>query len=75
MLAIEKIERVTNLVVCVNNDGYEVDLELYEPYEVVPDDSLEPDDIRVIDETGDSYIYPANFFVTVEDLERQRFAF
>ena len=52
MLAIEKIERVANLVVCVKNDGYEIDLELHEPYEVVPDDTLEPDDMRVIDETA-----------------------
>lgn len=53
---------VTNLAVCVENEGYELDLRPGLVYEVVPDESIEPDDVRVIDETGEDYIYPARFF-------------
>ena len=51
------------LVICARNEGYELDLKPLRAYEVVPDDSLEPDDIRVIDETGEDYIYPATYFL------------
>src|SRR5215210_2156673 len=54
--------RTSGFVVCVNNEGYEIDLLLTKRYEVVPDESLEPEDIRVIDESGEDYIYPASFF-------------
>ncbi|MGI8910182.1 MAG: hypothetical protein ACR2JR_06465 [Rubrobacteraceae bacterium] len=73
MRAVEKLERTANLVICVSNDGYELDLELWQVYEMVPDNNLEPDDLRVIDETGEDYIYPASYFVTIENLERDRF--
>ncbi len=54
----------SSLVICVRNEGYELDLEPLQVYEVVPDESLEPDDIRVIDETGEDYIYPAGYFAS-----------
>ena len=54
--------RPSGFVVCVNNEGYEIDLLLTKRYEVVPDENLEPEDIRVIDESGEDYIYPASFF-------------
>ncbi|CAN5546133.1 MAG: hypothetical protein H0U91_14140 [Rubrobacter sp.] len=73
MKALELDNRTTELVVCVNNDGYEIDLERLGIYEVVPDNSLEPDDIRVVDETGEDYIYPASLFVSAQDIERGRF--
>lgn len=59
--------RATNLIICVSNEGYELDLELGQVYERVPDESLEADDLRVIDETGEDYIYPANYFLTSDD--------
>lgn len=49
-------------VVCINNSEYPLCLELGKAYIVVPDDSLEPEDIRVIDESGEDYIYPASYF-------------
>lgn len=72
MRALERISSATNLVVCVNNEGYELDLKPWEVYEVVPDESLEADDLRVIDETGEDYIYPANYFVSVGEIEHSR---
>ncbi len=60
---------MAHVVVCVRNEGYELDLKPLETYEVVPDESLEPDDIRVIDETGEDYIYPADYFVSPDEIE------
>lgn len=36
-------------------------------YRVLPDEEAEPDgDLRVIDESGEDYLYPAEYFVLVE---------
>jgi hypothetical protein len=73
MRALEIDNRTAELVVCVDNDGYEIDLERFGVYEVVPDDSLEPGDIRVIDESGESYIYPAELFDSAEKIDNSHF--
>jgi hypothetical protein len=49
--------------ICVNNHGYEVSLEMRKLYEVVADTEAEKlGQIRVIDESGDDYLYPAALF-------------
>jgi hypothetical protein len=56
----------TKFVVCVKNDDCE-DLELRKIYEVLPDEKAAADDyIRVIDESGEDYLYPAIYFYPVE---------
>ena len=75
MITLEEISSATDLVVCVRNDGYELDLKPLGLYRTVPDDSLEPGDIRVIDETGEDYIYPAGYFEFVTDIDRTRHRF
>jgi hypothetical protein len=72
MRALEMSSSATDLVICVRNDGYELDLKPWRAYKVVPDQSLEPDDIRVIDETGEDYIYPADYFVSASEIEHSR---
>lgn len=53
-------------VICIKNDDCE-DLELRKFYEVLPDAKAAEDDyIRVIDESGEDYLYPANYFCPVE---------
>lgn len=53
-------------VICVRNSGAE-DLELRKLYQVVPDEDAARDGyLRVIDESGEDYLYPAEFFVAVE---------
>ena len=53
-------------VICIKNEGYEASLERRKIYRIKPDKSAaEQDLIRVIDESGQSYLYPANFFVAV----------
>ena len=53
--------------VCINNDDYEASLELHKIYRVLPDEDAAADgDIRVVDESGEDYLYPADWFVFIE---------
>jgi hypothetical protein len=63
-------------VICVKNDGYDASLEQRKVYQVVPDDGAESRSlIRVTDESGEDYLYPANFFVPIDVPERAEAAF
>lgn len=53
--------------VCIRNEGYEASLERNKIYRVLPDPGAAKDgDIRVVDESGEDYLYPADWFVAVE---------
>jgi len=53
--------------ICVNNGEYPAALELHKVYRVLPDKEAEQDgDLRVVDESGEDYLYPAECFVSVE---------
>jgi hypothetical protein len=53
--------------VCVNNTDYPASLELHKIYRVLPDEDAEVDgDLRIVDESGEDYLYPAEYFVLVE---------
>ena len=53
--------------VCVRNEGYEASLERNKIYAVLPDEEAERDgDLRVIDESGEDYLFSADRFVTIE---------
>ena len=50
--------------VCINNAGYAASLEIRKLYEVLEDADAEKDDmIRIIDESGEDYLYAADRFV------------
>lgn len=50
-------------VVCVRNDGYRASLERGKIYRTRPDKSAtEHGYVRVVDESGEDYLYPDNFF-------------
>jgi hypothetical protein len=52
--------------ICVSNEGYE-DLEDWKVYRVLPDaKAVEVGCLRVIDESGEDYLYPASRFVVVD---------
>ena len=54
------------LVLCLRNTGYEVSLERRKIYQVVPDRAAAAlGQIRVIDESGDDYLYPTSFFAPI----------
>ncbi len=53
--------------VCVRNAGYEASLELHKIYALLPDAEAEKEsDIRIIDESGEDYLYPADGFVPID---------
>ena len=53
-------------VVCVNNNECE-DLEVRKLYQVVPDEAAAADGLlRVVDESGEDYLYPAELFLLIE---------
>ncbi len=54
-------------VVCINNKGYPASLEVRKIYQAIPDDhAAEHQLVRVIDESGEDYLYPANYFMPID---------
>lgn len=54
-------------VVCIDNAGYEASLELHKIYSVVPDpDAAQDGDLRIVDESGEDYLYSAERFVAID---------
>lgn len=61
------MDKEVRFAVCVNNADYPASLELHKIYRVLPDEDAEVDgDMRVVDESGEDYLYPADYFVLVE---------
>jgi hypothetical protein len=53
-------------VICVRNDSYPASLEKRKIYEALRDaDAAKHDQIRVVDESGEDYLYPDEYFVPV----------
>jgi hypothetical protein len=53
--------------VCINNTGYPASLELHKIYRILPDEEAAKDgDFRVIDESGEDYLYPDGLFVFID---------
>jgi hypothetical protein len=54
-------------VVCIDNSGYEASLELHKIYSVVEDlAAAEDGDLRIVDESGEDYLYAASRFMAIE---------
>jgi hypothetical protein len=61
-----KHKAVIRFVLCIRNDGCD-DLELRKVYQVIADpDAGKEGCLRVIDESGEDYLYPADYFVPIE---------
>lgn len=59
--------RRSRYAVCVRNEGYEASLERNKIYAVLPDLEAERDgDLRVVDESGEDYLFSADRFVAIE---------
>ncbi len=59
-------------VLCIENEGCE-DLEIRKIYEVLPDDNAAKDEyIRIIEESGEDYLYPSNYFYSIEIAQNVR---
>jgi hypothetical protein len=63
----ERSEPRPRFVLCINDGGYVDDLKVRTVYQVLPDESAVASNyLRVIDETGEDYLYPAAYFVPIE---------
>ena len=61
------MKSTAKFVVCLKNKGYEVSLEPRKIYQVLPDTgAAKHRQLRVIDESGDDYLYPASYFAPIE---------
>jgi hypothetical protein len=59
--------RRRTFVICLSNAGYEASLERRKIYESRGDPTAAKHrQIRVIDESGEDYLYPARFFRAIE---------
>jgi hypothetical protein len=59
--------RAKRLVICLDNSGYELALERRKVYVALPDAKGERlGHIRVIDESGEDYLFPKECFAPVE---------
>jgi len=57
----------TQYVVCVKNEDYPASLELRKLYPVLPDRAAEKAGMRrIIDESGEDYLYPQDYFVDIK---------
>ena len=63
----QKRKKNPSFVACVNNSGYLASLELHKIYRVMPDaDASQDGDIRIVDESGEDYLYAAARFIEIE---------
>ena len=52
------------IAICVDNTDYEMSLERRKVYPVLPDeDAAQHNYVRVIDETGEDYLFPTSRFI------------
>jgi hypothetical protein len=59
--------KTARYVICVDNSGYRASLELHKVYRVLRDaEAAEDGDLRVIDESGEDYLYEAERFLPVD---------
>jgi hypothetical protein len=50
-------------VLCLRNDGHRASLELRKLYRTLPDDQAARHKmIRIVDESGEDYLYPSSWF-------------
>ena len=61
------MSRARQLVICIDNSGYEVSLQRRKIYFCIPDARAEKSgQLRVIDDSGEHYLYPKESFATAE---------
>ncbi len=60
-------EPTQTFVICVRNEGFETSLAVRKLYRFLADEEAEAQSlIRVVDETGEDYLYPAELFAAVD---------
>ncbi|OQX23427.1 MAG: hypothetical protein BWK80_26105 [Desulfobacteraceae bacterium IS3] len=60
------MKMIMKFAICILNNGYD-DLESWKIYRILPDEKAgRAGCLRVIDESGEDYLYPVNIFLVVE---------
>jgi len=60
-------ESKRKFAVCLTNEGYEASLEPRKIYELAPAEPKDPEGwLRVVDESGEDYLYPATRFYPID---------
>ena len=60
-------KNMTRFVLCIRNDDYPASLEVRKIYELIPDEAAAARHfLRIVDESGDDYLYPESFFVAID---------
>ncbi len=61
------ITNIMKFVVCINNQDYAASLEVRKLYQVLEDNQASQHQmLRIIDESGEDYLYPASYFAEIE---------
>ena len=57
---------MSEFIICVSNHEYDASLELWKVYRAIGDDpAMKRDLVRVIDESGEDYLFPSDHFVPI----------
>lgn len=60
-------QKKIEFVICIKNKDYPASLEVRKIYQVIPDPKAnEHQMIRIIDESGEDYLYPSTYFARIE---------
>jgi hypothetical protein len=58
---------ISKYAICIDNAEYPVSLELHKGYRVLRDaEALQEGDLRIVDESGEDYLCPVNYFLSVD---------
>lgn len=61
-----QLSEIPEYAVCIDNSDFPASLELHKIYRALPDEDAASDgDIRIIDESGEDYLYSADRFVPI----------
>jgi hypothetical protein len=64
---VKTTKSASQFVICVDNSEYPASLELPKIYRVLPDKDAQADsDLRIIDESGEDYLFPADYFLPIQ---------
>ena len=63
----QSLSAFKHYVVCIKNKGHEASLDRRKIYRLLPDKrAFARDLLRIVDESGQSYLYPYHFFAPIK---------
>ena len=67
MKTMSRKKKRSKFLLCVNNEAYPASLDIRKVYRALPDRTAAARNfVRVIDESGEDYLYPADMFVPID---------